>query len=161
PAAAGEAPGLLYRGGIVAGRRDVGELGGHRQVGLLRTRERCQRIGWPALDETIGGEPDYRGLLAAVGEYDAALALARIDEEGELERLQRLVRRQHAVDDEAGEHAVKTARVIGGEAVVVEDRRHRRAERRTGMPAGDPVAEAPVLGIAPGLAVGRKGRVGP
>ena len=58
-------------------------------------------------------------LRAALREDDAAVALARVDEEGELERVERLAGGEHAVDDEAGEHAGEAAGVVRREAVVV------------------------------------------
>ena len=44
--------------------------------------------------------------MAAVGEGDEALALARIDEEGELQRLQRLAGGEHAIDERSRREAL-------------------------------------------------------
>ena len=95
-----------------------------------------------------------------MGEDDAPLALARVDEEGKLQRLQGLARGEHAVDDEAGERADERAGVVGGKAVVGEDGRDRGIERRIGEAPGDPVAEPPVVAVAPHVGVGGKGRIG-
>ena len=159
-ALAGEAARFLDGRGIAAGSRNVGELGGGGQVRLLRARQCGERVARAGLDEVVGRKLDDGELRAAMVEDDAAAALARIDEEAELQRLQRLARGEHAVDDEAGEHAGEAARVVGGKTVVGEDGRDRGGKRRGGMAAGDPVAEAPVVRIAPGAGVGREGGPG-
>ena len=104
-AVAGETARLLDGSGIAAGRRDEGELGRGGKVRLLGAGERGERGAGAALDKGVGGQLGDGELRAAVGEDDAALALARVDEEGKLQRLQGLARGEHAVDEEAGERA--------------------------------------------------------
>ena len=159
-AAAGEAAGFLDGGRIGAGGGDVGELGGGRQVGLLRARQGGERLVGALLDEGVVVERGDAGAGAAVREDDGAVALARVEEEGEFERLQGLAGGQHAVDDEAGDEAGQRAGVVGGKAVVGEQGRDGAVERRAGEAAGDPVAEAPVGAVAPGVGVGGEGRIG-
>ena len=53
-AAAGEAARFLDGRRIVAGGGDVGELGGGRQVGLLRAGERGERVAGALLDQSVG-----------------------------------------------------------------------------------------------------------
>ena len=159
-AVAGEAARLLDGGGIAAGGGDEGELGRGGEVRLLRAGERGERRAGAALDQGVGVELGDGGLGAAVGEDDAALALARVDEEGKLQRLQGLARGEHAIDEEAGERADERAGVVGGKAVVGEDGGDGGVERRVGKAAGDPVAEPPVVAVAPHVGVGGEGRVG-
>jgi hypothetical protein len=119
-AAAGEAACFLDGGGIDARGGDVGELGGGRQIGLLCAREGGERLVGALLDEGIDVERGGAGTGAAVREDDGAIALAGVEEEGELERLQGLASGQHAVDDEAGDEAGQRAGVVVGKAVVGE-----------------------------------------
>jgi hypothetical protein len=159
-AVAGETARLLDGSGIAAGGRDEGELGGGGKVGLLGAGEGGERRTRAALDKGVGGQLGDGELRAAVGEDDASLALARVEEEGKLQRLQGLTRGEHAVDEKAGERADQRGGVMLGKAVVGEEGGDGGVERRIGKAAGDPVAEAPVVAVAPHLGVGGEGRIG-
>ena len=159
-AAAGETARLFHCCRIVAAGGDVGDLGGGRQIGLLCARQRRERRVRARLDKVVGRDLGSRLGGAAVGEDNAAAALARVEEEGELERLDGLARGHDAVDEEAADEAVEPVRVVGREVVVGEDGANRGAKRRAGDAAGEPVTEAPVGAIAPGGSVGGEGRVG-
>ena len=159
-AAAGEAARLLHRGRIVAAGGDEGDLCGGGQIRLLRPCEGGQRDLGAGLHEVVGRELRGRLGRAAVGEDDPCAALAGVEEEGEFQRLQRVARRHHAIDDEAPEETVEGAGVVGRETVVGEDRPYRRGERRAGDAAGEPVAETPVGAVAPGFGVGGEGGPG-
>ncbi len=87
-AAAGEAARFLHGCGVVAAGGDVGDLGGDGQVRLLRAGEGGERSLGAGLDQVVGGEVRGRIGGAAVGEDDLAVALARVEEEGELQRLE-------------------------------------------------------------------------
>src|SRR5262249_50063394 len=152
-AAAGEAAGFLDGGRIGAGGGDVGELGRGRQVGLLRARQGGERLLGALLDQGGVIEGGEAGAGAAVRGDDGAVAVARGEEEGEFERLQGFAGRQHAVDDEAGDEAGQRASVVVGKAVVGEQGGNGGIERRAAEAAGDPVAEAPVGAVAPGVGV--------
>ena len=71
---------------------DIRELGGGRQVRLLGAGERGQALAGPALNQQIGRQLGSGQLRTAMLEDDTAPALARVDEERQLEGLQRLPR---------------------------------------------------------------------
>ena len=132
-----------------------------RSVSCARVRVASAAPG-AVLDQVVGRRARRRGAPAPRwAKTMRPLALARVEEEGELERLQGLARRHDAVDDEAAERAGERAGVVGGEAVVVEDGGDGGAERRAGEAAGEPVAEPPVGAVAPHVGVGGEGRIGP
>ncbi len=96
-----------------------------------------------------------------MGETDLAFALEAVEEERRLQRLQRIARRHHPVDDIARHRAGELPSVIFGEAVIGHDRRHRLGERRIGDAPREPVAEPPVIAVRPDAAHRREGGIGP
>jgi hypothetical protein len=82
-AAAGQTACFLDGCGVGAGGRDVGELGGGRQVGLLRARQGGERLTGTLLDEDVVVEGGDAGAGAAMREDDRGVAFARIQEEGQ------------------------------------------------------------------------------
>ena len=158
-AGAGDASRLGHRLAVIAARRNEAHLGRRRQLRLLPARQRQQRAVGARLDEIALFEGNHRRLDAAMAKQDGAAALQRIEEVGKLQRLQRVARRHDPIDDVARHRAVERAGLVLGKAVVGEQLRHRLGQRRVGEAARQPMAEAPVVAIAPHGGVGGKGRI--
>ena len=138
---------------VIARTRDIGDLGRRWQIGFLSARQRQQFRSWLALDQTIFAHQCDRRFGSALAEYDAARTLQTVKEVGEFEWLQRIARRHDAIDDVTRDDTIEAARVMIGEAMILQNGFDSFGQGRTGKAAVEPMAQPPIVAIAPDVNV--------
>ena len=151
-------PARIHRARAVVGER-IGEADGDlgRQLGLLRPLDGTAAARLPR----PGRRGEGRCRPAAPHEAERIAELERLEHQ-ERQRLERVARRHHAVDEVAVDRAVEVADRRGGGAVVGEDLRDQRVG--AGGAPRRPFSQWPVSQLAPSdqtSASSGKGRIGP
>src|SRR5690606_31119557 len=106
---------------IIIRCREVSDLRGTGQLGLLSACEPQKAASRPFFDQVVCRDLDCRRKRTPWPEYNFVSTFDGIEEVCELQRLERLTRRHHPIDRVPGKHSFESARLVVRKPSIIEE----------------------------------------